>query len=117
MLSHELPPRRGQRIVHTPPTDILAICRTSVVLVYIRGCLPVEPGERIDVTRLTPPPALYRQSTSTFTSLRNRELGLTCGHPRCRMSDRSERDMSESGVEKHRHTYSRVTLVNAETRV
>jgi hypothetical protein len=68
-LSHEVPPRRVQRIVRAPPTDILAIGRTSVVLIYVRGanrCLPVEPGERIDVT---PPPALYRQPTSTFTSL------------------------------------------------
>src|ERR1700761_7971663 len=66
-LSHEVPPRRVQLIVQAPPTDILAICRTSVILIYILGakrCLPVKPGERIDVT---PPPASYRRST--FTSL------------------------------------------------
>ena len=52
-LSHEVPPRGVQLIVQAPPTDILAICRKSVILIYIREakrCLPVEPGERIDVT-------------------------------------------------------------------
>ena len=66
-LSHEVPPRRVQLIVQAPPTDILAICRTRVILIYILGakrCLPVKPGERIDVT---PPPASCRRST--FTSL------------------------------------------------
>ena len=47
-LRHEVPPRRVQWIVRTPPADILTVGRTSVVLVYICGtkrCLPVEPWE------------------------------------------------------------------------
>ena len=93
-LSHEVPPRCVQRVVHTPPADTRAVGRTGVVLVHICGTkrgLPIERGEGADVT---PPPA-YRQSTRCL--FEEPQLWLTCERPRCRMSEDEMTEACEIG--------------------
>jgi hypothetical protein len=57
-LGHQMPPRRIERLVHTPG-DIRAVRSARAVLVDICGAklgLPVQPGIRAHVA---PPPVLH----------------------------------------------------------